>query len=160
MRSDIEAVLRGFLRDAKKIAILAIGNILRGDDAAGVVVGERIKGLVDADVYVCETAPESYVVRILDRGYTHVIIVDSALADLPPGTIFIVDKNSMIEGLLTTHSIPLGIIIGLMEQCGARTLIIGIRPKMIGLLEGLSEEVRRAVDMLSETLIRVIGEKR
>jgi len=153
----MEGALRRFLHDAQKIAILTIGNILRGDDAAGILVGKKIMNKINADVYIAETAPESYIVKLIDKQYSHVIIIDAAFStERKPGEIFIVDPEKLSEGLITSHSIPVTLITEILRLHGIRSIIIGITPKNTELTEGISKEVKDAVDKLAEILIKTI----
>jgi len=156
MTTKVVKVLRKFLKDARKVAILALGNILRGDDSAGVLVGERIKNKVKADVFIGETAPESYLLRLIESKYTHVIIIDAAIDDYPPGTIFIVDPDKISEGIVTSHTIPVTFIIDLLKANKIKTLVIGIRPKNTELTDRISTEVEEAVNTLSRILMETL----
>ncbi|MEX0567773.1 MAG: hydrogenase 3 maturation endopeptidase HyCI [Candidatus Njordarchaeota archaeon] len=153
---QLERHILDFIKNAKKIAVLTIGNPLRGDDAAGVIIGEKLKNKINADIFIGETAPESYVIKIADSGYTHVIIIDTAIIDRPPGSIFIVEKDKLAEGIMTTHSIPISFMIDFLEGNNIKTLIIGIRPKHSDFTQEISEEVKNAIDRLTEILIRTI----
>lgn len=150
--------LRSFFVDAKKIAILAIGNPLRGDDAAGIIVGERLREGTMADIYIAEGAPENFIMNIVDRGYTHVLIIDSAIREgVPPGSIFIVDPDRLSDNIVTTHSIPMKLMVEILRDHGIKTLIIGIQPKNIDLVEGVSPEVLDAIDSLVKLLMSVLS---
>lgn len=157
--SQLEQCIRDFIKDSRKIAILTIGNPLRGDDAAGVVVGKKLKGNVGVDVFIGETAPESYVIKIVDSGYSHVIIIDTAVMSHPPGSIFVVDKNRIVEGIMTTHSIPISLIVDFLEANNIKTLIIGIQPKNTDFVRGLSEEVENAVNKLVDILSKLLTKR-
>ena len=154
----VESSLREFLRDAKKVAILALGNILRGDDAVGILVGRKIMNRINADVYIAETAPESYIVKIIDKQYSHVIIIDAAFSKKRrPGEIFIVNPDQLNEGLITSHSIPITLITEILNSHEIKSLIIGIKPKSTELTEEISKEAKTAADKLARILIEILG---
>mgnify|MGYP000412650971 CR=1 FL=1 len=155
--SDIASIIAKFVENAEKIAILGLGNRLRGDDAAGLLVCEYIKGKVRADIFLAETAPESYALKLLDGGYSHVIIVDTAISNYPPGTIFIVDKNRLLEITITTHSIPITLLVEILEAHNINVLIVGISPKYTPLSENISPPVRQAIEKLSKMLLDILS---
>ena len=149
--------LESLLKNARKIAVLAVGNIVRGDDAAGIIVGNNIRNLVPADVYICEMMPENYLLRILSGGYTHAIIIDAAVANKPPGEIFFIDRNEIEEMAITTHAFPLSFTVDFLEGNGIKTIVIGIQPKNTELSEEITSEVAEGVKKLSEALIEVLN---
>ena len=149
--------LESLLKNARKIAVLAVGNIVRGDDAAGIIVGNNIRNLVPADVYICEMMPENYLLRILSGGYTHAIIIDAAVANKPPGEIFFIDRDEIEEMAITTHAFPLSFTVDFLEGNGIKTIVIGIQPKNTELSEEITREVAEGVKKLSEALIEVLN---
>lgn len=157
MESFSKERLESLLKNARKIAVLAVGNIVRGDDAAGIIVGNNIKNLVPADVYICEMMPENYLLRILSGGYTHAIIIDAAVANKPPGEIFFIDRDEIEEMAITTHAFPLSFTVDFLEGNGIKTIVIGIQPKNTELSEEITREVAEGVEKLSEALIEVLN---
>jgi len=157
MESFSKERLESLLKNARKIAVLAVGNIVRGDDAAGIIVGNNIRNLVPADVYICEMMPENYLLRILSGGYTHAIIIDAAVANKPPGEIFFIDRNEIEEMAITTHAFPLSFTVDFLEGNGIKTIVIGIQPKNTELSEEITSEVAEGVKKLSEALIEVLN---
>ncbi len=149
--------LESLLREAKKIAILAVGNPLRGDDAVGVFVGKAIKDRVPADVYICEMMPENYLFRIASGNYTHAIIVDAADAKTKPGSIFFIEHDEIGDMAISTHAFPLSFTVDFLEGNGIKTIVIGVQPKNTSISEELSEDVENAAKKLSEVLIYVIN---
>jgi len=150
--------LKSFLTGARKVSILAVGNLLRGDDGVGIVVGNMIRNSAPVDVYICETTPENYLYRIVSGNYTHVIIIDSAMANASPGDVFFIDHNKLVETTISTHGIPLSLIVEFLEMNNIRVLVIGIQPEDTSIREGLSEAVRRAAVNLSQVLIKAFNE--
>ncbi len=154
---DYREAIKHFLVGAKKLAILALGNKLRADDGAAILLAEELMNKIDADIFIAETAPESYALRLIDGRYTHVIIIDAAISDkYPPGAIFIVDKNSLSETTITTHSIPISLIIEILESNGISVLIVGIRPKTTMLSGEISKPVRDAINKLRDIFMKLL----
>jgi hydrogenase maturation protease len=69
------------------IVVIGVGNPLRGDDAAGVAVAERLRERVPAgaEVVSCSEEPS----RLMDAwaGARTVVLVDTVASGAPPGTI-------------------------------------------------------------------------
>ena len=146
-----------FIEGARKVAILAIGNPLRRDDAAGYILGKKLRGKLNADVYVSESTPENYLFRIIDRGYSHIIIVDSVLVDGTPGTLLVINRDEISEYLFLTHSIPLKFIIDFLVNNNIKVFVVGIIPKDIDIGEEVSTEVKNAVDRLAKIFVSLFG---
>jgi hydrogenase maturation protease len=85
-----------------------------------------------------------------------VIVVDAARSGAPAGTIhsIMADKEPVPVGLLTsTHSVGVAETVELARSLGclpSRLLIYGFEVAEVGLGEGLSAEVERAVEHWSE----------
>lgn len=140
----------------KTTLILCLGNLLRGDDGAGIAVHhalaeeaslrERVD-LVDGGTPGLETV-------LLLQGYRRAIIVDAAEMGHRPGEWlrFTCQEAALRPGDLalrgTLHSAGLAEALALGEALGtlpADMVIYGIQPEEIGWEEGLSEPVQAAV---------------
>ena len=155
--------LAGKLRAAERLVILGVGNSRRGDDAAGgLVVRQLLKKLgSQKEPGIClldgGEVPESLTGEIRKFGPSHVLIVDTASGGYEPGTIFLVDREKISQDDLTTHRIPLSLLVRYLEESvGCRVLIIGIEPCLLGLGEPLSDAVTKAVRLLSKRLAEIL----
>jgi hydrogenase maturation protease len=68
--------------------VIGVGNDLRGDDAAGLVVLRQLED-VDATLHTCEGEP----VAMLDlwEGFDRVVVVDAMQSGAEPGTVRTID---------------------------------------------------------------------
>ena len=148
---DIQDI-KNFLRQAKKLAIVTMGNPIRGDDAVALFVGRELSNIFD--VIIAESAPENYLFKILQEGYTDVIFIDSVRAPFAPGTILRLNKNDLVSYMPSTHDVPLHMILELLESKGINVMIIGIVPKYLDFSEKLSDEVIRSAKRLVEMFKR------
>ena len=156
---DIKEKLGRFLRGAKRIAILCIGNPLRGDDGVGIYIGEKLKECINnATVFLGYNAPESVLFKIIDGDYSHVIIIDSGFIGEKAGDIGIADENQLPDDIITTHYFSPGLLVKLLKEFGKKVLIITIYPKRIDFIEGLSDVVKNAADNLIRIIRRVLSE--
>ena len=88
----------------RSVAVVGVGNRLRGDDAAGSRVVERLQGaglpcLIDA-----EDTPENDLGRLLEHAPDVVLFVDAAALDEAPGTLRLVDLSELAPRANTTHA--------------------------------------------------------
>ena len=157
---NIEDELRDFIRGAKKIAILGIGNDLRSDDGLGLYIIERLS--IDDPRVMIEnvgSVPEGFARNLAEFGAERVIMVDAADMMKPPGHTELVTKDRIGGINISTHSMPLSFLMMYLEQeTGGKTVLIGIQPKSIQFGEGLTPEIQAVVDTIIKTLERVVNE--
>jgi hydrogenase 3 maturation protease len=135
--------------------IVGIGNLLRGDDGAGVAVVRRLRarGRTQARLIEAGTAPENYLGPITQAQPAAVIIVDAADMGRAPGTIADVDVDESGWPSLSTHAPSLQPLVAyLRAETGARVRLIGIQPAARALDAPLSPEVEAAVGRLVQAL--------
>lgn len=144
-----------------KLAIVGVGNPLKGDDFAGSLVVKRLKRkfahrknrtlLLDA-----ETTPENLTDKIRAFGPETVIFVDSAVMGCPPGTIKLVDLQDTEYPYFSTHNLPLRLLIGLMGD-SPRAFLLGIEPLTTDFGEKMSREVKLACESVVDVVHRTVG---
>lgn len=73
--------LRRELGGFKRLAILGIGNELRGDDGLGVVATRRLKlalgKLAHVDIIVAGNCPENFTGRVGRLSPSHILLIDA-----------------------------------------------------------------------------------
>lgn len=161
--NDLNTLLREFLISAKRLAILGAGSTLRGDDAAGMVLIERLQErFINAKNIRCypgETAPENYSGSISRFCPTHLLVVDAADMEEVPGTVFPVDPKDVGGVSCCTHMLPLKVMLTyLAQETGAKLLLLGIQPKSMEFEAPLSTVAEKAVDALYEAIVDTTGE--
>jgi hydrogenase maturation protease HycI len=120
-----------------KAVFVGIGSELRGDDAAGVVIINRLAEL--AKTAGCPrflfinggSAPENVLGQIRAFQPELIVFIDAALFDCAPGTIQVIDtRREKISGVsFCTHSLPLTIVANYIRQTvPCEIFIIGIEP--------------------------------
>jgi hydrogenase maturation protease len=134
--------------------VIGIGNPDRGDDAAGIEVARRLRSTESSQL-----VNGSFELMDIWAAADEVIVVDAARSGAPPGTIhsIMADKEPVPVGLLSTstHSVGVAETVELARSLGrlpSRLLIYGIEVAEVGLGEGLSKEVERAVEQLVEVI--------
>jgi hydrogenase 3 maturation protease len=163
-----------------RVAILGIGNELRGDDAAGVIVARELQSIVGASLALAPgdrhaarsmrhlrgsplhiidagAVPEAFTGQLRRFDPDLVIMIDAAQMDQPPGTIRLIEWQDTLGLSASTHSLPLNVIAQyLISELKCEVILIGLQPEANDFDTPLSPAMRCAVDELIGEL-RSIG---
>jgi hydrogenase maturation protease len=140
--------------------VIGVGNALRGDDAVGLAVAERVRALAPEGVEVLEVEQEP--TRLIDawEGADPALVVDAAQSGGEPGTVRRFDAST--EGVparvfrSSTHAFGVGDAVELARALGrlpARVVVYGIEGADFTAGAGLSERVAAAVDEVARLLL-------
>jgi len=160
-----ERLLEEELTKPGGLAILGVGNTRKGDDAAGVFCATLIRNNIKAvrpDIMIVEggVTPESETGRIRQFGPSRVLIIDAALGGHAPGTIFVVKHSDILQDDLSTHHMPLSLLIRYFEaSLDCRVICLGIEPGLVEAKAPLSSEVKLAVASLAERVVGILERK-
>lgn len=154
----------GLKRDIKNrikghVAIVAIGNILRGDDGLGPKLIELLKSkTLNAALFDCGTAPENYIFPILSVSPDTVILVDAADIGKAPGSakVFGIDEISNVS--FSTHNPSPRLFTDLLKtgRDDLNIFVISVQPKTTALGAKLSDEVLKGLDDLADIFTEVL----
>lgn len=157
-----ESVRRGleaWLKGAEKVVILGVGGSLRRDDHIGVEVVRELEGKVPekVDLIKAEAIPENFIEPIVNVKPSHLLIVDAALLNRPPGSVMLVGPDKIRGVPVSTHALPLSILCDYVsKETGAKVALLAINPKDTGFGEDLTEELKEALEevvtLLAEAL--------
>ncbi len=152
----LEDQLKRWLQDASKIVVLGIGNTLRKDDGVGVMIVEAMAGQVPDRVQLIQagTVPESFMGKIRQANPSHVLLIDAGEFGGVPSEARLVDGHK-IDGLaISTHSIPLGVMMEFLERTTeARVALLVIQPGLVEFGEEMSPELVEATSQISQMLV-------
>lgn len=139
-----------------KYIIMCIGNIYGGDDAIGPYIANRLKNIENDDFMVldCGTNPENYTSIVKKNNPDNLIIIDAVDMGLDPGEIRIVPKEKIGVMHISTHGIPISVIIGYLEKKVKNIIFIGIQP------ETMSGDLTKTVEKSGKQLIDIINKKK
>ena len=153
--NQIQKILNS-LRDTKTI-ILGIGNILKGDDALGPMICEKLKAAkISAEVIDASTVPENYIQTIIKKSPQNLIIIDAIDFSAEPGTIKIFETEDLNSIVISTHTLSPRIFIDMIRRSiELKVYIIGVQPAQTQLGSSVSQEVKKAIDDLTEILKEV-----
>ncbi|TXT56808.1 MAG: Hydrogenase 3 maturation protease [Candidatus Thorarchaeota archaeon] len=156
--SDIESQLNQFVQGTKKVAILGIGNDLRTDDGLGPYIVENLS-IDDPNVLIenVGSVPEAFARPLAEFGAERIIMVDAADMRKPVGHIELVTKDRIGGIAISTHSMPLSLLMMYLEQeTGGQAILLGIQPQNIQFGEGLTPKIYEVAEETLKLLIRVL----
>jgi len=140
-----------------RVAVLGVGNDMKGDDGAGACVARSLIARTPAapDVLVIDggTAPESFTGPLRRFRPDLVVEIDAAHLDQPAGSIAWVDWRDADGLSASTHTLPPSVLAEFLStDLGCRVALIGIQPATLEMGCGLSPDVAAAVERLVEQL--------
>jgi|WetSurMetagenome_2_1015567.scaffolds.fasta_scaffold211433_2 hydrogenase 3 maturation protease len=151
-------------RPVRSVAILGVGNRLRGDDAVGCIVCDELQkpgpsSFVPSPssvpvlyVFDCGSTPENYVQPVADRKPTRILVIDCCNFGARPGEFRLFSREEVKQlsyGLLSTHTLPLTLTIEMLSlETGATIELLGIQPQQIEFGAELSPAVQAALPAL------------
>jgi hydrogenase maturation protease len=147
--------------------VIGVGNVLRGDDGAGVAVVERLRGRVprDVEVLACSEEPS----RLMDAwdAADSVVLVDTVSSGAPAGTLhrFDADEEPLPARTFrsSTHAIGIADTIELARALGRlprRIRVYGVEAGGFATGAALSPAVDAAVTALAATVLHDLEEER
>ena len=147
-----------------RIVILGIGNIRKGDDAAGAVCADslvnKLGKSIPPHVKIINggETPENYTGDIRRFKPARVIMIDAVIAGNEPGTIFIADPKKIENTDVSTHRMSLSMLYRFLEESiGSQVLMIGIEPERVDLDMDISKSVQNSIELLVNHLIKLIS---
>ena len=155
------------------ILVAGVGNVLRGDDAFGVKVADRLLERESVpNVTVVETGIAGIqLVQDLQDGYDAVIVIDTVDRERPPGTVMTIDYD-VIDVHALDHNTKYDLLADMHLATPERSLMVaralGVLPpivKMVGVQPvdvdtmaiGMSDIVTNAIDVAIEEVDRCIA---
>lgn len=131
--------------------VIGVGNDRRGDDRSGLDVVRALAPRLGGRAHVVECASDLTELLDLWNGWDDVIVVDGVRSGRPVGTVVRLEvgpRGLPALGPTSTHGLSLSEAVGLGQALGRfprRLVIYGIEVGEVGLREGLTAPVARAV---------------
>ena len=133
---------------------MCIGNRHGGDDAIGPYVADHLKDKSnDFFVLDCGTVPENFTSVVKQHKPKNLIIIDAVEMGLNPGETRIVPKDKIGTMHISTHGIPISILMTYLERYIRNIFFVGIQPKT------MSGSLTDLVKASGEKLIKLIINK-
>jgi hydrogenase 3 maturation protease len=136
-----------------KLSIICVGNELNGDDGAGHMLYELLKGKIPHQLIYAYTAPENFIDEIIEYSPEKILLVDACDFGGTPGQTKTIEPDKIQKTHFSTHRAPLGILIRQLKQKKIQTQIIGIQPGDTGLGSPITAEVAKSVRELAKHIM-------
>ena len=154
-----EAAGRADVGGDDPVLVIGIGNALRGDDAAGLQIVQRVR----EQPRVACTTHDGEAIGLLERwrGARAVVLVDTIRSGAPAGTVHRLDASA--EPIPTalrrasSHTIGIGETIELARTLGRlpeRVIVYGVEGSRFDAGAQLSREVAQVIDEVAEAVAR------
>ena len=102
-------------------------------------------------------APENFTGAIRTFAPSHTILLDAVDHQLEPGTVFLADEGSIAAGDMTSHHLPLKLLMRFLSRSiPCRVILVGVQPQTLLPGKRLSAPVRRTVAPLAAFLAHAI----
>jgi hydrogenase maturation protease len=146
-RERIEAIARG-----RRVAVVGVGNLLRGDDGAGCLVARRLAASGNLAAFDAGTVPENHLGPLLRAAPDVAVFVDAADHGAEPGAVCVARALALGARLSSTHAPSLRLLASLLEASRIECWVVGIQPSRCGLGSAMTAAVRRAVREVGDAL--------
>jgi hydrogenase 3 maturation protease len=170
------------LEGAQRVALLAIGSELRGDDAAGLLVADYLEQLLVSHqpssinhhpssphppstihhppflfILRGHTAPENCTGEIKKIAPTHLVIVDAANLGQKPGAIQLLEPEQIGGVSFSTHQMPLSVMLDYLKTSFVfETIVLTIQPAHLEMNRPMTPAVSRAARRLAAVLAAML----
>lgn len=141
--------------------IVGVGNILNGDDGAGLYLTELIQNSLPDNNCIrfihASIAPENFTGSIKNFSPDWIWLMDAADFGFEPGQISIIDWNKIENGMPGSHSLPLSIFANYLKQeLSPEIILFGIQPENISPFSEMSNNVKTKAKKTSVEIINWI----
>jgi len=130
--------------------LIGIGNSMRGDDAAGILVAEAVGG-------IAMESPDAAEILAAWEGAEDLVVVDAVQSGSAPGHIHRIDASHrpLPADLFTSNSHHFGLAQAIelgraLGRLPASVMVYGIEGRSFEYGEAVSDEVRVAIDVLTK----------
>ena len=139
-----------------KLLIMCIGNREGGDDSIGPYIADNLLklNLKKIDVIDCGVVPENYTSIVKEKNPDKLIIIDAIDMGLSASEIRVIPENKIGKMHVSTHGIPLSVLIEYLHHYVKKIILIGIQPKKI------SGKISKEVILSGNNLIENIKQKK
>jgi hydrogenase 3 maturation protease len=136
--------------------VLTVGNTLMGDDGAGPLLALMMEVSPVAGWSVVDggATPENVTHIVRAEAPKRVLVVDAADMQLPPGTVCRINEADVAKQfLITTHAIPLDVLIASLRETIPQVTFVGIQPAEVTFFGDMTPSVKAAVEGLHRSLM-------
>jgi hydrogenase 3 maturation protease len=137
----------------KRLLIMGVGNRLRGDDAIGPLLMDRLQSNVIADLLDAGDVPENYLGVIESASPEIILVVDAVNFGAQPGEVALFSLDQLSNMTVSTHNASLHLLFKALQlDPPPDVLLLAIQPANLIFGEPLSSPVMETLDMLARIL--------
>lgn len=156
---NLERLVQG--NEPPRVAVMGVGNELKGDDALGVQIARRLGPRAQASERLCVMeaglAPENFCGALRRFKPDLVLLIDAAQMDEPPGMTKVVDLDTAAQVGISTHSPSFHMLVDYLEvELGCEFIVLGIQADDLSYGATLSPPVKEAVDTVADKLVDML----
>jgi len=147
-----------------RVAVLGLGNLMRADDALGMLAVHRLRShpRLPPSVLLIEGGTLGLELLHPLEGITHLLALDAVEAGVPPGTLlrFAGSDVDMIPVGKSVHLLGFSDLIGALRLTGSaprEIVVLGVQPQVIGWSTELSPSVAAALPELLDAALDQIA---
>ena len=150
-----------------RVCILGVGTELCRDDAAGLLLIDRLSAQMNLPVGVANErlllisggpAPENFTGVIRAFQPNLLVVVDAAFLELPAGSIQLLPEERAAGLSFSTHMLPLPMMLTYLKlECGCSVCLVGIQPATTEQGIGVSQRVVDGVELLMSILLEALA---
>ena len=151
------------MENKKSILILGIGNLLLKDEGVGVHVVNRLKDMpLPPDVEVMDGGTMGIDLLYYIEGREKVVVIDTAKAGDPPGTVYRFTDNELTEKrefLRTAHGIDFSDVVKTARMLGTKPdeiIFIGVEPEDMSEGLELSPLIEKRIPFIIKLVMKEI----
>lgn len=143
-----------------RVVMAGVGNRMRGDDALGPALIDRLRDRVDAVLVDCAEVPERYLGAIAAPLPESIVLIDAVDLGAAPGSVALLGEQELPDRLGTTHNTPLKVLVAyLAAETSARVTLLAVQPATLSLGAPMSQEVEATLDALAHLVPVVLNEE-
>lgn len=161
---DFPRRLREQLQGAGKVFVLGIGMDWKGDDRLGVALAWALAKKLPACPAIRITsggeAPENFTGAIRQFLPSHVLLLDAVDHGLEPGTVFLADEQAITIGDMTSHHLPLKLLMRFLSaSIPCQVILVGVQPQSLRPGNRFSAPIKKTLPLLAEFLSEILQER-
>jgi len=141
-----------------RVALVGVGNPMRGDDSVGSVIAKDLIKRVKTDRVIffdAEDGIEWMISKLRKSSLRRLILIDACEMNTRPGEIALVPLAKTDYPFFTTHGIPLKLLASKLLP-GIEASILAIQPSRMSLAGGLSPAVSAAATSISNFIVTTL----
>ena len=145
------------------VILVGMGNRDRADDGVGLELAEKLKDRYPNRVFSeQEKSVEGIVFEQVDRKDVETILfIDATDFGGSPGDVqcFKAEDAQRFVPAISTHKVPMTLLMEVIEQHGKRPLLLGIQPESLDFLGPMSPSIVTTLHRLEEAFLRFFNEE-